>query len=427
MQTNETIPHPVFTYVENWTTPAQILCLQSLLRFSPQATVFDPDSFAAIADAETVSLISKVNPVHRSDVVRIWLLLKFGGLWIDADCIHMKPLKWIGREDSPGLCFADNRRDRIATTVLYSPTPEHLVYQTIFECQKELIKSGKPLDYLDLGSECIEQLSLRQEFDVLEHWEYMYVDWFDSMRFFHRVCDADVVHNRDLWSPNAFCHHLTGSVLRQMSSLTRDEAISQQNLLGFLFRRAEGMLPDIIGNRVHEILNRMPDRIRNYSYVEIGVLAGDTATVVAQQRPNSHIVAVDPWRRTESVHYSRTQDKVAEMSDNEHQVMFKKFEDRSWFFKDRLEVRRTVSVDAALYSIDESHDIVFIDAEHSFEGVTTDIQSWWPKVKPGGWIGGHDYAAEWPEVVKAVNSWSTQLSVSVELGCDSTWWVKKAA
>lgn len=39
---------------------------------------------------------------------------------------------------------------------------------------------------------------------------------------------------------------------------------------------------------------------------------------------------------------------------------------------------------------DNSLDFVFIDADHSYEAVKHDIQTWLPKVKANGMIGGHD-------------------------------------
>lgn len=41
---------------------------------------------------------------------------------------------------------------------------------------------------------------------------------------------------------------------------------------------------------------------------------------------------------------------------------------------------------------DESVDFVFIDGDHHYEIVLKDIQGWFPKVKKGGIISGHDYA-----------------------------------
>ena len=64
------------------------------------------------------------------------------------------------------------------------------------------------------------------------------------------------------------------------------------------------------------------------------------------------------------------------------------------------------SWEVAAHYPDESLDFVFIDAYHSYECVSRDIDAWRPKVKRGGLLAGHDYI-HWqsPEfgVVRAVN------------------------
>lgn len=45
---------------------------------------------------------------------------------------------------------------------------------------------------------------------------------------------------------------------------------------------------------------------------------------------------------------------------------------------------------AGLYK-DNTLDFVFIDADHSYEGVRRDVDAWLPKVKVGGVIAGHDF------------------------------------
>lgn len=48
-------------------------------------------------------------------------------------------------------------------------------------------------------------------------------------------------------------------------------------------------------------------------------------------------------------------------------------------------------------------DMVFIDADHSYEAVRRDIEAWAPLVRPGGLLAGHDYHRKWPGVVRAVD------------------------
>lgn len=57
---------------------------------------------------------------------------------------------------------------------------------------------------------------------------------------------------------------------------------------------------------------------------------------------------------------------------------------------------------ASLYD-DETLDFVFIDASHDYDSFRADLWAWFPKVKRGGLIGGHDYASPYPGIIKAVD------------------------
>lgn len=48
-------------------------------------------------------------------------------------------------------------------------------------------------------------------------------------------------------------------------------------------------------------------------------------------------------------------------------------------------------------------DFVFIDAAHSYPAVKSDIALWRPKVRTGGWFGGHDYHSSHGGVIRAVD------------------------
>lgn len=64
------------------------------------------------------------------------------------------------------------------------------------------------------------------------------------------------------------------------------------------------------------------------------------------------------------------------------------------------------STDAAKLFPEKHFDLVFIDADHSYEAVKTDIEAWWPLIKDGGILCGHDYchnAKSWPGVHKAIH------------------------
>lgn len=71
---------------------------------------------------------------------------------------------------------------------------------------------------------------------------------------------------------------------------------------------------------------------------------------------------------------------------------------------DAVDVLIAPSTRAAAHFADGSVDFVFLDAAHDYESVCADIRAWLPKVRPGGWLCGHDYQdPPWPGVVRAVN------------------------
>ena len=72
------------------------------------------------------------------------------------------------------------------------------------------------------------------------------------------------------------------------------------------------------------------------------------------------------------------------------------------------------SMDALADFKDESLDFVYIDANHGYESVKEDIAMWWPKVKRGGMLSGHDYAVR-PSfgVVQAVNEFLIEHNLSL--------------
>lgn len=95
---------------------------------------------------------------------------------------------------------------------------------------------------------------------------------------------------------------------------------------------------------------------------------------------------------------------------------------------------RDKSVDACTQFSDNSLDMVYIDGDHTYAGVVQDIESWWPKVKAGGYLCGDDYGAgktgkgfEYG-VVEAVDEFAQEhdLDLKIYQSGQSQWLIKKA-
>lgn len=64
--------------------------------------------------------------------------------------------------------------------------------------------------------------------------------------------------------------------------------------------------------------------------------------------------------------------------------------------------------------VDEYFDLIYIDGDHSYEGVKKDLEIVINKVKKGGYIFGHDYTQTmFPEVVRAVNEFCDENNLKI--------------
>lgn len=88
----------------------------------------------------------------------------------------------------------------------------------------------------------------------------------------------------------------------------------------------------------------------------------------------------------------------------------------------QLHVVKTKTIDAAKLFPENYFDLVFIDANHSYEAVMIDIKTWLPLVRKKGILAGHDYGAKkFPGVKLAVNEYFRD---TIEI-LPNTVWVKR--
>ncbi|MER8402129.1 class I SAM-dependent methyltransferase [Mesorhizobium sp. M1348] len=86
------------------------------------------------------------------------------------------------------------------------------------------------------------------------------------------------------------------------------------------------------------------------------------------------------------------------------------------------------SLQAASEFPDAALDHGFLDADHSYKGVMADLQTWLPKVRLSGWIGGHDYKNPDPKfrfkVTRAVDESRRQQAGSLRSDANFTWFAR---
>jgi hypothetical protein len=111
----------------------------------------------------------------------------------------------------------------------------------------------------------------------------------------------------------------------------------------------------------------------------IGVLHAEYEQKFAAWGPLCHLI--DPWHEQPADVYRDSQNAQAHL------------ESAYWTAKNRLPnatFHRMLSLEAAPLFEDASLSLVHLDGNHSHAAVSADIAAWWPKVRPGGILAGHD-------------------------------------
>lgn len=130
---------------------------------------------------------------------------------------------------------------------------------------------------------------------------------------------------------------------------------------------------------------------------EVGIAQGRTSLAILKGVPHLRLIGVDPFRYIEDSGKSGLY-KDFDFAHNEACVDAVVAE-----YPERYRVMKMTSLEAAAQLADDSLDFVFIDANHMHAECCQDIMAWRPKVRPGGWVAGHDYSAAWPGVIRAVD------------------------
>lgn len=147
------------------------------------------------------------------------------------------------------------------------------------------------------------------------------------------------------------------------------------------------------GSLYKSMVNAFPSGSR---FVEVGCWKGKSAAFMGVEILNSgkdiKLDCVDIWIDVNEPHVQITGDEL-----------YNSFLKNTEPVKQVVNAIRSDSREAAKLFEDGSVDFLFLDGDHSYDGLKADIEAWLPKMKPNNSIlAGHDYA--WtPHIQKLLN------------------------
>jgi len=154
-----------------------------------------------------------------------------------------------------------------------------------------------------------------------------------------------------------------------------------------------------------DLYNEMVDKANNGdNFVEVGSWFGKStnylATKIKESGKNIKLTTIDTFKGTddEELH----QNIVGSFNGD----IFYEFIDNTVLSENygNIDIIKDTSHNAANQFTNGSIDYIMLDAGHSYEDVKDDINYWYNKIKPGGWISGDDYGGSFfPGVTQAAD------------------------
>lgn len=156
-----------------------------------------------------------------------------------------------------------------------------------------------------------------------------------------------------------------------------------------------------------ELLMRLPQRSVG---VEIGVFDGNSAQQMFDVVRPVELHLVDPWETYRARVYGERYREMdfGDRGDDEtmQEKLYQSVVGRFAVYSGTVTVHRMTSMQFLAQCSSNYLDWAYIDGNHLFEAVLSDLFGCWRVVKPGGFIAGHDYGN--------VGKWEDGVTVAVD-------------
>ena len=155
------------------------------------------------------------------------------------------------------------------------------------------------------------------------------------------------------------------------------------------------------------LLDTLP---KNIKIAELGVFKGEFSEIILEKIQPSELYLVDIFPPEMCSGDKDGNNIVYDNLEKYYEILTKKYEEN-----EEVKVIKSTTSNF-LESLDDQYlDAVYIDADHSYQGVKNDLQLSFKKVKDGGIIMGHDYTnVMFPGVVRAVDEFCQNNNLKIE-------------
>lgn len=213
MAKENTVDLPVWLYWEGDLPDWIAECRKTIFAHASNVRLLSDLDFDELREGDRDIDISHLYVAHRADYIRAYLLARFGGLWVDSDCIVLKPLQPILDLLNTYAFIGYRERSGEVTNNFMAAAKDSPIAVAYYQKVCRILRSGEKIEWLTLGSKALTT--------TLQHssnpWYELQVDeiqpicWSDPGAFF--VKRDELGHELQL-NPSSICYMLSANMIR---------------------------------------------------------------------------------------------------------------------------------------------------------------------------------------------------------------------
>ena len=212
-------------------------CLRTIAAAAPHVCILTRGGFERLWDRDRDIDIARLDPARRADFIRAFLLHRHGGLWIDADCLVMKPLRPVLDLLASHDFVGHRERQGAISNAFIAARPGSRIAAAFYQRVCAALRSRRPLGWTALGAEPLSAVVAENAagWHELPCESVQPICWSEPAKFFaHRTPEG----HEAAFDDRALCYMLANEAIKRHSANPEAELMHPESFFSFLRARA---------------------------------------------------------------------------------------------------------------------------------------------------------------------------------------------
>ncbi|MDB5121306.1 MAG: hypothetical protein JWN56_2524 [Sphingobacteriales bacterium] len=214
-------------------------CQKTVFAHASNVQLLTPETFNELRDTDLDIDIKDLYVAHRADFIRAYLLAKFGGLWIDSDCLVLKSLQSITNLLTTCDFIGYRERSGEVTNNFMGAAKNSILATKYYNQVCNILRSGEKIEWLTLGSKALTATLTENTVPwyELRVEEIQPVCWSNPAAFFQK---RDEIGHHLVFNPLSYCYMLSANMIRgYISDNQFPDILNESTFFSYLLKVSE--------------------------------------------------------------------------------------------------------------------------------------------------------------------------------------------